>query len=90
MGIIEESKKDFGAPETMTYEAIQVGAVQRIAAAAEKMAQSFDDLRQSRDYWKNEAESARSKEEKLRRSNAALRGVITKYERLIRKLRGQT
>jgi hypothetical protein len=63
-----------------SYRAVQVGTLQRIATALEKSAESFDRLRSDRDYWKNEAESAWSKEEKLRRSQAALKGVITRQD----------
>ena len=66
---------------TNLREEIAVGSLQRIADATEKMAQSYEKIISDRDtycrLYKNECECS----ERLARSNAALRGVITKLKR---------
>ena len=60
---------------------LKFGALQRIADATEKMASSYENLRVDRDYYKGIAESRWDAMKKLERSNAALRGVITKLKK---------
>jgi len=59
---------------------IRNGALQRIALATEKMAASYDALREDRDCWKTKAEWRAKRMCELRRQVAALRGVVTKLK----------
>jgi hypothetical protein len=74
----EQSKKDWTGQSTI--EAINSGSLQRIADATEKMAQSYTDMERSRNYFKGLYEERKSSIMLLRRSDAALRGVITKLK----------
>ncbi len=56
-------------------EQIACGALQRIADATEKMAQSHDALIRDRDFWKRRAVSAEKALDTERRRSAALRGA---------------
>jgi len=60
---------------------INSGSLQRIADACEKMAASYDTVREERDryegYWKNQLRL----KETLNRRVSSLRGVITKLKR---------
>ncbi len=75
----EESRKNWGtSDDKLSIEQIQIGAILRIADAAEAMAKNhvqlqndYNNMLESRNYWRNEAES-------LRKSNISLKGVITK------------
>ena len=55
---------------------IQLGCLQRIADAAEKMASSYDALRKQSDCYKRCFEEEQAYSMRLRRSNAALRGHL--------------
>lgn len=60
---------------------IRNGALQRIALATEKMAESYDSMRRELDDWKTRAEWRAKRMCELRRQVAALRGVVTKLKR---------
>lgn len=75
----EQSKQNWTGNGTI--EEINAGSLQRIADATEKMASSYENLRVDRDYYKGIAESRWDSMKKLERSNAALRGVITKLKK---------
>ena len=60
---------------------LQIGCLQRIADAVEKLATSYDNMRNDRDYYKRIAEDRSARIDKLKRSNAALRGVIKRKKR---------
>lgn len=64
---------------------IQIGCLQRIADAAEKMAKSHDALIQEAARYKRWYEQEKAAAERLRRSNSALRGCL----RLAREGRGR-
>jgi len=81
----EKSKSSWGRNvpdgEGLTCEVIQTGCMQRIADAAEVMAQNYLQLQQEyeylkgrKDYWQREAEASRRRE-------AAMKGVITKLKK---------
>lgn len=61
-----------------SMEAVQVGALQRIADATEKMAQRYEDLVRDRDQWKRVAEVRADRISELKFSIRSLRGVITR------------
>ena len=60
---------------------LQTGCLQRIADAAELMAQNHADLVKERDDYKYLHEQDGKRIDALLRSNAALRGVITKLKK---------
>ena len=62
-------------------EGINAGSLQRIADAAEKMAQSYVALIEERERYKRWYENQRDLVQIERRSNSALRGVITKLKK---------
>lgn len=65
----------------LLIEQINCGSLLRIADAVETMAKSYDNLREDRDYWKARAKEHIASVERLRHSNRALQGVITKLKR---------
>ena len=65
----------------LTWEVVNAGSLQRIADATEKMAESYDSMRNDRDFWKRIAESRLTERDALQRQVNALRGVITKMKR---------
>lgn len=75
----EVSRKEWrtaAASGVPTYTELQIGALQRIADATEKMAQDYDALLHQRNYYKGEVERLRGIRTTLERSNAALRGHL--------------
>jgi hypothetical protein len=60
---------------------INSGSLQRIADATEAMAESWIQLRNRADYYERLARENYEMSERLRRSCASLRGVITKLKR---------
>ena len=60
----------------LTLEQVNCGSLLRIADAAEKMAASYDQLREERDRYKRWYEREQADNKRLRRSNAALRGHL--------------
>jgi hypothetical protein len=80
----EKSRQDWHRTiggEGATDAEIQLGALQRIADAAEKMAASYDTMRNSRDYWQRRAEDQSAEIGRMVGSIRALRGVITRMKR---------
>ncbi len=61
-------------------EDINAGSLQRIADAAEAMAKNYLRLQEDLDYLKGRVQVLRKRAERAERSNAALRGVITKMK----------
>lgn len=59
---------------------IQLGCLQRIADAVEKMASSYDAMREDRDRYKRWYEDEQAATGRLCRSNAALRGHIKRLK----------
>ncbi len=76
----EHSRANWNA-NSSTLEEINTGSLQRIADATEKMAASYDAMRDERDryrrYWLEEQERT----QRLYLSTRSLRGVITKLKR---------
>ena len=66
-------------------EQLQLGCLQRIASATELMAKNYDQLIQERDRYKRYYNEQHECSERLVRSNAALRGQITKLKKKLRK-----
>lgn len=64
-----------------TCEEINAGSLQRIADATEAMSRNYVELQNQVDYYKKRMESLQEQNETLFRSNAALRGVITKLKK---------
>ncbi len=61
---------------------VEVGSLQRIADALELMTKDKRTIEsESRDLWRKRVDYLNGRVEKLDRSNAALRGVITKLKR---------
>jgi len=79
----DESRKNWGTsdPEPLTIEQIKIGALLRIADAVEKMASSYDTVRNARDFWESRAKDKQRTIDSLARSNAALRGVVKRMKR---------
>lgn len=70
-----------GEPDTTnTREKVQLGCLQRIAQATEKMALNYAALVSDRDLYKRWYEEERSKKHRLELQNRALRGQITKLK----------
>ncbi len=75
----ESSRKEWASGSTL--EEINSGSLQRIADATEKMAASYDRIRNDRDMYKRWYESNRDRSERLERRISALRGVVTKLKK---------
>jgi len=80
----QHSRRNWGTESTdnkLTSEQIQMCAILRIADACEKMAASYDQMRQDRDWQKQrkEAEAARAK--RLENRIAGLRGYIGRLKK---------
>jgi len=77
----EESKCNYQAAEKPSLEQLQVGCLQRIADATEKMAVNYDRMQQQLDSYKRICVERAERIEALSKSNAALRGAITKLKK---------
>lgn len=86
MNFREASSRDWktGSESGATFEEINSGSLQRIADATEKMAKRYDDLIYDRDLYMKMYKDKRGESESLFRSNAALRGVITKLKKKLK------
>lgn len=62
-------------------EQLAFGCLQRIADATELMAKRWGDVLAERDRYKQNAEYRATRIDALKRSNAALRGVITRLKK---------
>lgn len=67
--------------ERPTSDEVKIGAIQRIADATEKMAQRYTELIDQRDRLERWGRDLNVKCARLERSNAALRGQITKLKK---------
>lgn len=78
-----ESRKDYGTTSTGTLDRdqLKLGALLRIADATEMMAKRHADLIDERDRYKRWYETADASFSSAMRSNAALRGQITKLKK---------
>ena len=79
----EESKGNWGIyqEETLNLDQINTGAILRIADATEKMASNYVKMENELSYYKKQSLQRYDEIEKLRRSNAALRGVIKRMKK---------
>lgn len=79
----DESRRAWGRTDNQnpTFQELQLGALQRIADASEAMAKSHMALIADRDWWKRQADSRGTRMEAAQRSNASLRGQITKLKK---------
>jgi hypothetical protein len=83
--IREESRKHYtswrASDKTgISFEALNAGSLQRIADACEKMCIDRETLEGSVARWRGQCHMAEVDNAALKRSNAALRGVITKLK----------
>lgn len=80
----DESRANYGQDvrdgQSMPWDCLQIGCLMRIADAVEKMAANHDQLIRERDRYKGWLQGADNDRRRLERSNAALRGVITKLK----------
>lgn len=76
-----EASKQNWTLTSNTIEEINSGSLQRIADATEKMAASYDSLRNERDRYKTWYEDRGRAIAYLNKRIAALRGVITKMKK---------
>lgn len=80
----KESRTDWGTTDDkVTLEQINTGAILRIADATEAMAKNHVQLQTERDRLQRWYEQERERAAKLERSNAALRGQITRLKNRI-------
>lgn len=79
----KESRKGWYDPsrDKPSREQLQLGCLQRIADATETMCKDREKLERDYQYMRDSRDRYRSQCERLERSNAALRGVITKMKR---------
>jgi uncharacterized protein Yka (UPF0111/DUF47 family) len=79
----EASRKEWTSKDN--FDGINSGSLQRIADACEKMAASYDQMRESRDRYEQMYERMRDSVDNRDRTIAALRGVITRMKRKVEK-----
>lgn len=77
----EESRKDYWSKRPMTNEDLQTGAVMRMADSLEKMEKPWADLISDNKWLRGCYDRNTDTIADLRRSNAALKGVITKMKK---------
>lgn len=75
----QASNKDWNSADTA--ESLQIGCLQRIADATEKMASNYTRLQADCDMYKRLVNEEREACASLRRSNNALRGVIKRMKK---------
>lgn len=81
------SKMEYEAsPGLNTFERINTGSLQRIADATELMAKSYANIVAERDRYELWYHNSQSANASLARTNAALRGHITKLKKRIETL----
>ena len=81
----KESRTDWGtSDDKVTLEQINTGAILRIADATEAMAKNHVQLQAERDRLQQWYDQERERAAKLERSNAALRGQITRLKNRIK------
>lgn len=77
----EASRENWGSEGRLTNEELKIGALLRIADATEVMAHRHNELLADMERYKRYHKEAQASAKRLARSNAALRGVITKMKR---------
>lgn len=83
----EESKKNYGRDESaaFSHDDLQLGCLQRIAKATETISQSYNKLIEERDLYKKLYGDERACTERLLRRISAMKGVITRLQRKVKK-----
>lgn len=80
----DETRKNWGCTDRQPdNDELKLGALLRIADATEVMAREYQRLINERDMYKRQYENARERGYRLERSNAALRGQITKLRKRV-------
>ena len=79
MSNMRESSKNTWASNS-SVDHINCGSLQRIADATEKMAASYDQMRQDRDWEKQRADGLYAENRRLRNRIAGLRGYIKRMK----------
>lgn len=81
----EESRRDYGCSvepnAAITLDEVKIGAILRIADAAEKMAQRYSELLSSKEYWEGRARTVEIALNTERRRVAALRGYLKRIKK---------
>jgi len=78
----EESRANYGCTDrNPNNEELKLGALLRIADATEVMAKEYNRLLSDRNLYKHWYDETRASRDRLERSNAALRGQITKLRK---------
>jgi hypothetical protein len=80
MNLKEASRGVWHSHNVPTYEDIRAGSFQRMADAMELMARDRSELEADLEWHKKALVSRNARRDALLRSNAALRGVITKLK----------
>jgi len=76
------SKLDFLTnPSSTDTKEVQIGCLQRIADAVEKMAETYPQLIKDRDYYRDRYAANQKEIGTLRRQIISLKGVITKLNK---------
>lgn len=90
MSLRVKSKQEFAlrGPKIQTDE-LRNGCLQRIADATEAMAVHYERLIIDRDRYRRWYQDEQRKRKSRDRSNAALRGVITKLKKKIQQIEGE-
>jgi len=78
----ESSKSSWNGSGSIEH--INAGSLQRIADAVETMSGSYADLIHERDLYARQSNWNFERADRLVRSNAALRGVITKLKKRLK------
>lgn len=81
MGLKDDTKQDFESADKNTWESLQTGCLMRIADATESMAKEYNRLIADNQYLSRTRRNLADENKRVRRSNSALRGVITKMKR---------
>lgn len=80
----EGSRANWGvslcSDKTLSTEQVQLGATLRIADSMELMAKNHLSLQSDMDFYKDKSERLSKETARLARSNAALRGQVTKLK----------
>lgn len=86
------SRKNWGTEtsgDSLTVEQINCGAILRIADATEKMAARYTTLISEREWYERRYKEERAANERLNRSNAALRGHLKRAKQAVKKATGE-
>jgi len=81
MGLKDDSKIDFASSDDNTWDSLNTGCLMRIADATESMAKEYNRLIADNKWLSRTRTNTMAENQRLRRSNSALRGVITKMKR---------